>query len=316
MSSLEPKTDEDAVRTYLRAIGRIPLLTHEQELICGQQVQQMTALLAAKETLARKMGHEPTLREWANHVEMLETELAEVMRRGQRAKQKMIEANLRLVVAIAKRYQKRGIDLLDLIQEGAIGLTRAVEKFEPARGYKFSTYAYHWIRQGITRAIAEKGRTIRLPIHITEKLNKIKKAQCQLSQKLERTPTLVEVATEIGITLEQVKECLRWMRQQPLSLEMRVGSKRDTELGELLEDPNSEGLLVQSFLAEDLNQMLADLTPQQQTVLTLRFGLADGKSWTLDKVGTYLNLSRERVRQIEKMALSELRHQERFAQML
>ncbi|MBV8882490.1 MAG: RNA polymerase sigma factor, RpoD/SigA family [Chroococcidiopsidaceae cyanobacterium CP_BM_RX_35] len=314
-SSLELKSEEDTVRTYLRSIGRIPLLTHEQELTCGQQVQQMTALLAAKETLVREVGHEPTLREWADRVDMLETELAEVVRRGQRAKQKMIEANLRLVVAIAKRYQKRGLDLLDLIQEGAIGLTRAVDKFEPGRGYKFSTYAYHWIRQGITRAIAEKSRTIRLPIHITEKLNKIKKAQCQLSQKLERTPTLAEVATELGITLEQAKGCLRWM-QQPLSLEMRVGSKRDTELGELLEDPNSEELLVQSFLAEDLNQMLADLTVQQQTVLTLRFGLADGKSWTLDKVGTHLNLSRERVRQIEKMALSELRHQERIAQML
>ena len=179
MTSLELKSEEDTVRTYLRAIGRIPLLTHEQELICGQQVQQMTALLSAKETLARKQGYEPTAQEWADHVEMLETELAEIVRRGQKAKQKMIEANLRLVVAIAKRYQKRGIDLLDLIQEGSIGLTRAVEKFEPGRGYKFSTYAYHWIRQGITRAIAEKARTIRLPIHITEKLNKIKKAQRQ-----------------------------------------------------------------------------------------------------------------------------------------
>jgi RNA polymerase nonessential primary-like sigma factor len=175
--NLNAKFTADMVRTYLREIGRVPLLTREQEIVYGKQVQQMMTLLDAKEALTKKMHQEPTLQEWADHVRKSETEVKQIVHQGKRAKQKMIEANLRLVVAIAKKYQKRNMEFLDLIQEGTLGLERGVEKFDPMRGYKFSTYAYWWIRQAITRAIAQQGRTIRLPIHITEKLNKIKKVQ-------------------------------------------------------------------------------------------------------------------------------------------
>ena len=180
----------DMVRTYLHEIGRVPLLTHEQEIVYGKQVQKMMTLLAEKEEL----GSELSLKEWADHVQLSEIELNRIIKQGERAKQKMIEANLRLVVAIAKKYQKRNMEFLDLIQEGSLGLERGVEKFDPTRGYKFSTYAYWWIRQAITRAIAQQARTIRLPIHITEKLNKIKKTQRELAQKLGRSADVAEIA--------------------------------------------------------------------------------------------------------------------------
>lgn len=297
----------DLVRTYLREIGRVPLLTREQEIVYAKQVQQMIPLLEAKEALALTLRREPTIREWTAHIRSSETEVAEVVRQGQRAKQKMVEANLRLVVAIAKRYQKRGLELLDLIQEGTIGLMRGVEKFDPTRGYKFSTYAYWWITQGITRATGEKGRTIRLPIHIIEKLNKIKKAQGQLSQHLGRIPNLTELAAELELTPKQVRECLGWARQ-PISLDLRMGDNQDTDLGELLSDIDAcpEDYVIQSELATELEPLLAELTPQQRQVLTLRFGLVDGQSLTFAKIGTRLHLSRERVRQIERKALKEL----------
>jgi RNA polymerase nonessential primary-like sigma factor len=193
-TAAKPMFTADMVRTYLHEIGRVPLLTHEQEIVYGKQVQQMMALLDAKEALAQELDRDPTDTEWANRVSLSETELHQVVRQGQRAKQKMIEANLRLVVAIAKKYQKRNLEFLDLIQEGTLGLERGVEKFDPMRGYKFSTYAYWWIRQAITRAIAQQARTIRLPIHITEKLNKIKKVQRELTQELGHSPSPAEIA--------------------------------------------------------------------------------------------------------------------------
>jgi len=306
--NVNAKFTADMVRTYLREIGRVPLLSREQEIIYGKQVQQMMALLEAKEALRKEIDHEPSLSEWAARVNQSETELNHLMTQGKRAKQKMIEANLRLVVAIAKKYQKRNMEFLDLIQEGTLGLERGVEKFDPMRGYKFSTYAYWWIRQAITRAIAQQGRTIRLPIHITEKLNKIKKVQRELAQTLGRSPTPTEIAKELELEPAQIREYMN-MARQPVSLDVRVGENQDTELQEMLEDdgPSPEYYTTQEFLRHDLNNLLAELTPQQRQVVALRFGLEDGNELSLAKVGERLNLSRERVRQLEHQALAHLR---------
>ena len=302
------KFTADMVRTYLREIGRVPLLTREQEIVYGKQVQQMMSLLEAKEVLAKELHREPTSDEWATKVEIAASELPETIKRGKRAKQKMIEANLRLVVAIAKKYQKRNMEFLDLIQEGTMGLERGVEKFDPLRGYKFSTYAYWWIRQAITRAIAQQARTIRLPIHITEKLNKIKKVQRELAQKLGRSPNANEIATALELEPAQIREYLNLARQ-PVSLDIRVGDNQDTELQDLLEDdgPSPDHFMTQEALRHDINTLLAELTTQQREVVSLRFGLLDGNELSLAKVGERLNLSRERVRQLEHQALAHLR---------
>jgi RNA polymerase nonessential primary-like sigma factor len=306
--NLNTRFTADMVRTYLREIGRVPLLTREQEIVYGKQVQQMMTLIDAKEVLAKKLHREPEMSEWADVVQQSEIEVQQTVAQGKRAKQKMIEANLRLVVAIAKKYQKRNMEFLDLIQEGTLGLERGVEKFDPMRGYKFSTYAYWWIRQAITRAIAQQGRTIRLPIHITEKLNKIKKVQRELAQTLGRSPTPAEIAKELELEPAQIREYLN-MARQPVSLDVKVGDNQDTELQEMLEDsgPSPEYYTNQEFLRQDLNNLLAELTPQQREVLTLRFGLEDGNEMSLAKVGERLNLSRERVRQLEHQALAHLR---------
>ena len=302
------KFTADMVRTYLREIGRVPLLTREQEIIYGKQVQQMMSLLEAKEALAKELHREPTSDEWATKVEIAAEELPETIKRGKRAKQKMIEANLRLVVAIAKKYQKRNMEFLDLIQEGTMGLERGVEKFDPLRGYKFSTYAYWWIRQAITRAIAQQARTIRLPIHITEKLNKIKKVQRELAQQLGRSPNANEIAKALELEPAQIREYLNLARQ-PVSLDIRVGDNQDTELRDLLEDdgPSPDHFMTQEALSHDINTLLAELTTQQREVVSLRFGLLDGNELSLAKVGERLNLSRERVRQLEHQALAHLR---------
>jgi RNA polymerase nonessential primary-like sigma factor len=360
----------DAVRAYLHEIGRVPLLSHEDEIVLGKQVQQLMALLEIKEQLAGRSPasdssqtdldlsdseledldleaseaddadeaeaidlEDPALADlaattnlgklapapeeveeavsqadWAKAAGMSEAELSNHLRRGQRAKRQMIEANLRLVVAVAKKYQKRNLEFLDLIQEGTLGLERGVEKFDPMKGYKFSTYAYWWIRQAITRAIAQQARTIRLPIHITEKLNKIKRVQRELSQKLGRSPNAAEIGLELELEPKQVREYLTIARQ-PISLDVRIGDNQDTELQDLLEDDGAspEDYTVQQSLRQDIFRMLSELTPQQQEVINLRFGLNDGNPLSLAKVGQRMSISRERVRQLEQQALKHLR---------
>ena len=313
-----PKTSSlsaDPMRDYLLDIGRVPLLEKSEEIIYGKRVQKMMSLLAEKQKLEKKLGVEPSGKKWASAVGLSEDELNRVLRQGQQAKKKMIEANLRLVVSIAKKYQRRNLEFLDLIQEGNLGLERAVEKFDPSQGYRFSTYAYWWIRQRITRAIAQQSRTIRLPIHITEKVNKIKKTQRELAQKLGRTATMTEVADELGMGLDVIRQCLK-TNQQPLSLDVQIGDDLDTYLSEMIEDEQTaspEDYATQDLMRQDLRELLSELSPREREVISLRFGLFDGEEWSLLKIGKRLNLSRERIRQLESRAIARLRYKQPHA---
>ncbi|MDZ8221450.1 MULTISPECIES: RNA polymerase sigma factor, RpoD/SigA family [unclassified Nostoc] len=304
------KASTDTVRAYLQEIGRIPLLTQEQEVFFAQQVQQMMKILAESEKMTVELKRTPTLPEWANQMQLSEQELLQQLNQGKKAKQKMIASNLRLVVSIAKQYQRRNLELMDLIQEGALGLERGVEKFNPALGYRFSTYVYWWIRQGITRAIAQQGRAIRLPMHINEKLNKIKRVQRELSQKLGRIPTTKEIAHALSLEPSQIREYLALARTT-ISLELRVGSDKEMKLEDLIEDYrySENGYTTQQFFDDEVDSLLSSLSKQQQEILTLHFGLTDGHEFTLEEIGKRIGISRERVRQIEKQALQVLYRQ-------
>ncbi|GAA6616093.1 RpoD/SigA family RNA polymerase sigma factor [Scytonema sp. NUACC26] len=307
-NSFSNKTD--IVGAFLREIGRIPLLTYEQEINLSKQVQLWMTLQSVKKELAVQLQREPTLSEWAVSIKLSEEVLLERLSEGRQAKQKMIEANLRLVVAIAKKYQRQNLEFLDLVQEGTLGLERGVEKFDPTRGYKLSTYVYWWIRQGITRAIANKGRTIRLPSHMNERLNKIKRVQSELSQKLGRNATFTEIAIASDLQPNQIRDYLLSARQ-PISLDLPIGEEQNTEFHELLEYKglSPEYYTAQESLRQDLHKLLSKLTPQQREILSLRFGLVDGQEFSLEQICRRMGISRERVRQIEKQALRRLQLQ-------
>ncbi|MDZ8137200.1 MAG: RNA polymerase sigma factor, RpoD/SigA family [Nostoc sp. DedQUE04] len=300
----------DTVRVYLQEIGRIPLLTQEQEVFFAQQVQQMIKILAESEKLTVELNRTPTLSEWAARMQLSEQELLQNLNQGKKAKQKMMASNLRLVVSIAKQYQRRNLELMDLIQEGTLGLERGIEKFNPALGYRFSTYVYWWIRQGITRAIAQQGRAIRLPIHINDKLNKIKRVQRELSQKLGRVPTTTEIAHALALEPNQIRQYLTLARQT-ISLDLQVGSEKDVKLEDLIEDYrySQNGYTTEQSLNQELEDLLSSLSRQQQEILNLHFGLIDGNELSLEQIGQRMGISRERVRQIEKQALHLLYRQ-------
>ena len=295
---------DDPVRMYLKEIGKVDLLTPEQEVDLAQQMG-MGAI--AKERLAEleKSGEEIPEDELK--------ELKKAAKAGERAKQQLAEANLRLVVSIAKRYVSRGMLFLDLIQEGNLGLIKAVEKFDYTKGYKFSTYATWWIRQAITRAIADQARTIRIPVHMVETINKVIRVNRQLLQELGHDPSPEETAEEMGMPVEKVREILK-IAQEPVSLETPIGEEEDSHLGDFLEDETaSEPSEAASFtlLKEQLVDVMSTLTPREEKVLRLRFGIEDGRTRTLEEVGKEFNVTRERIRQIEAKALRKLRHPSR-----
>jgi RNA polymerase primary sigma factor len=291
---------DDSISLYLKEIGRIPLLTAEQEVSLAKR---MEAGRFAKRRLSKDGKLSPAEIEEQQYL----------IRDGQAAQEHLIKANSRLVVSVAKKYVGRGVPFLDLIQEGNIGLIRAVKKFDYRRGYKFSTYATWWIRQAVTRAIADQGRTIRVPVHMYEQINRLARVSRQLVQELGRDPTMEEIAEELGVSPKKVERIIK-VSQRPLSLEMPVGEEDDSFLGDFIEDgeaPSPTDQASQQLLREQIDDIFASLTPREVRILQLRFGLVDGYSYTLEEVGKKFGVTRERIRQIEAQALGRLRHPSR-----
>ncbi len=300
----QPKISGDSVRAYLRDIGRIPLLEHDEEILLGRKVQRLMELETQKKEL--ELDNEGLAQAWDIPLKTIKRDL----RDGQKAKEKMVTANLRLVVSVAKKYTKRNMELLDIIQEGTIGLVRGVEKFDPGRGYKFSTYAYWWIRQGITRAIAEKSRAIRLPIHVTENLNKLKKAQRELSQMNGYMPSVFQLSDHLELTVDDIKD-LMCKARQPTSLEIKIGENRDTALIDLLEDETQlpEKILERQCIKDDMREMIRELPEMQAAVISMRYGIGEDilEPMSMTAIGQVLNMSRDRVRTLEHKALRGLK---------
>lgn len=302
---------EDPVRMYLKEIGKVPLLSAEEEI---ELAKNMEAGAVAKEKIAilksrEENATEEELAEIKEEIKNLQKDLDA----GDEAKKRLAEANLRLVVSIAKRYVGRGMLFLDLIQEGNLGLIKAVEKFDYRKGYKFSTYATWWIRQAITRAIADQARTIRIPVHMVETINKLIRVSRQLLQELGREPSPEEIAAEMNMPVERVREILK-ISQEPVSLETPIGEEEDSHLGDFIQDDNvpvPADAAAFTLLKEQLEEVLGTLTEREQKVLTLRFGLEDGRARTLEEVGKEFKVTRERIRQIEAKALRKLRHPSR-----
>ncbi|MFE1747794.1 RNA polymerase sigma factor RpoD [Coleofasciculus sp. H7-2] len=330
---------EDSIRLYLQEIGRIRLLRADEEIELARKIADLLELERLREQLIENLEREPQDIEWAEGVlkservwEQLATQLGrepqqeewskEVNKRlpafrhrlyvGRRAKDKMVQSNLRLVVSIAKKYMNRGLSFQDLIQEGSLGLIRAAEKFDHEKGYKFSTYATWWIRQAITRAIADQSRTIRLPVHLYETISRIKKTTKLLSQEMGRKPTEEEIATRMEMTIEKLRFIAK-SAQLPISLETPIGKEEDSRLGDFIEADGEtpEDQVSKNLLREDLESVLDTLSPRERDVLRLRYGLDDGRMKTLEEIGQIFNVTRERIRQIEAKALRKLRHPNR-----
>lgn len=303
---------EDPVRMYLKEIGKVPLLSAEEEI---ELAKKMEAGSVAEEKISLLKTRMEESEDDAEKDE-IKAEIKELQKEvdwGDDAKKRLAEANLRLVVSIAKRYVGRGMLFLDLIQEGNLGLIKAVEKFDYRKGYKFSTYATWWIRQAITRAIADQARTIRIPVHMVETINKLIRVSRQLLQKLGREPSPEEIAAEMNMPVDRVREILK-ISQEPVSLETPIGEEEDSHLGDFIKDDNvpvPADAAAFTLLKEQLEEVLGTLTEREQKVLTLRFGLEDGRARTLEEVGKEFNVTRERIRQIEAKALRKLRHPSR-----
>ncbi len=294
----------DPVRMYLKEIGKVPLLSAEQEVVLAKRIE---AGLDAAKKLEEEVIEDRSKR----------SNLKAVVRDGEMASRQLVEANLRLVVSIAKRYANRGMALLDLVQEGNLGLMRAVDKFDYSKGFKFSTYATWWIRQSITRAIADQARTIRIPVHMVETMNKVMRIKRQMAQDLEREPTHAELAKKAQLPIEKIREIER-IAQDPVSLETRVGEEDDSMLGDFVVDPSSstpQAIAARKLLVEAIESALSELNDREQAIVRMRFGLDDGEVHTLEEVGQTFGVTRERIRQIESKTLQKLRHPVRSKQL-